>query len=78
MSFLIFQGSPLKQQSAFIPHPEFIRRDGDVTLIFLSGNGLIFVPQADDEWYRATVFNGYVYHSNYTDRLEQYRPEEAA
>ncbi|KAK8022290.1 hypothetical protein PG993_013057, partial [Apiospora rasikravindrae] len=54
------------------------QQDGDVTLVFLSGNGLMFVPQADDEWYRATVLNGRVYSEDITDMLKSYRPEEAA
>ncbi|KAK8057806.1 hypothetical protein PG996_011743 [Apiospora saccharicola] len=78
MKFHVFQGSLLRQVSAFMPHPEIIRRDGDVTLIFLSGNGLVFVPQAVDEWYRATIHNGYVHLVYGTDGLEQYHPEEAA
>ncbi|KAK8108513.1 cytochrome p450 protein [Apiospora sp. TS-2023a] len=78
MQYFMFRGSLVKDDSAFIPHPELLRPDGDVTLIFLSGNGLRFIPQADDEWYRATVHNGYVYRSNSTNRLESYRSEEAA
>ncbi|KAK8017269.1 hypothetical protein PG991_008345 [Apiospora marii] len=74
----MFRGSVTQGGSAFIPHHELIRQDGDVTLVFLSGNGLIFVPQANDDWYRATVPNGRVYHENVTDMLKSYRPEEAA
>lgn len=78
MPFLMDRGSLQKLGTTFIPHPEIIRRDGDVTLIFLSGNGLLYVPQAGDEWYRATVRNGHVYRDNGTDRLDFYIPEEAA
>lgn len=78
-SFLTDQGTLLIGESDFTPDPAIVKQDGDVTLIFLSGNGLLFVPQADDDWYRATVPNGYVIASNSTkEMLGVYRPEEAA
>ncbi|KAK8112236.1 uncharacterized protein PG998_008693 [Apiospora kogelbergensis] len=74
------RGSLLKDQSLFIPDPAIVRQDGDVKLIWLSGNGLFFIPQVDDPWYRATVHDGYVTGTNnHTEvRIDQYRPEEAA
>ncbi|KAI8623054.1 hypothetical protein F5Y19DRAFT_405056 [Xylariaceae sp. FL1651] len=41
--------------SDFIAAPEIRRQDGDVLLIFLSGNGVLFDEPMDDEWYRATA-----------------------
>ncbi|KAK8099910.1 hypothetical protein PG999_010284 [Apiospora kogelbergensis] len=78
MAFHLDQGSVMLNDSAFNPDPAIVRQDGDVTLIFLSGNGLIFVPQADDDWYRATVPNGNISGIHNGQMLGMYRPEEAA
>ncbi|KAI1179059.1 hypothetical protein F4777DRAFT_586302 [Nemania sp. FL0916] len=38
----------------FTPISELARPDGDLTLIFLSGNRVRFAQKMDDSWYRAT------------------------
>ncbi|KAI1389152.1 uncharacterized protein F4822DRAFT_270921 [Hypoxylon trugodes] len=39
----------------YTPIPELRRDDGDLTLLFLSGNSIAFMEPLDDDWYRATV-----------------------
>ncbi|KAI1176643.1 hypothetical protein F4777DRAFT_545388 [Nemania sp. FL0916] len=65
--------------SQFVPISELLRSDGDVSIVFLSGNGVIFQERMDDEWYRATDPAGinYFYDSNGSNRTV-YRPAEAA
>lgn len=54
-----------------------MRSDGDVALIFLSGNGVQFLSLADDDWYRATVPTGHLKTSEDFVAVDGYRPEEA-
>lgn len=64
--------------SEFIPIPELFRSDGDVSVIFLSGNGIRFYEQTEDAWYRATV-PGYEIFDNIREGTRRvYWPEEAA
>jgi hypothetical protein len=37
-----------------------IEADGDILMVFLSPNGVVFSQATDDEWYRANVSGGYV------------------
>lgn len=45
-----FRSKPL----SWSPIPELERSDGDITLVFLSGNGVLFSQEMNDDWYRAT------------------------
>ncbi|KAK7962064.1 uncharacterized protein PG986_002889 [Apiospora aurea] len=79
--FRMFQGSLLSSSSQFIPDPNIVKHDGDVTLVFLSGNGVTFISPEDDDWYRPTVRYGSVTSSDANRRnvtQDRYRPEEAA
>ncbi|KAI3331612.1 hypothetical protein HD806DRAFT_518599 [Xylariaceae sp. AK1471] len=38
----------------FNPIPDLARSDGDLKIIFLSGNGVSFLQEMNDDWYRAT------------------------
>ncbi|KAJ2990402.1 hypothetical protein NUW58_g2967 [Xylaria curta] len=42
-------------ESDFRPIAELERADGDLVIIFLSGNGVLFLQALDDDWYQATV-----------------------
>ena len=44
--------------STFTPIDELLRSDGDLVLMFLSGNGVYFYEKSNDPWYRATRDNG--------------------
>ncbi|RWA10841.1 hypothetical protein EKO27_g4264 [Xylaria grammica] len=48
-------GGTVGPNSLFIPNPELSRSDGDVSIVFLAGNGVIFSELMDDQWYRATI-----------------------
>jgi hypothetical protein len=37
--------------SSMTPIPELVQLDGGATLIFLSGNGVVFFESLDDDWY---------------------------
>ncbi|KAK8132103.1 hypothetical protein PG999_000276 [Apiospora kogelbergensis] len=76
--FTTFQGSFDESTSNFVPDSDIITRDGDVSLCFLSGNGVHFSSHTDDDWYRATVSDGDLSRTDYTTGQKVYRPEEAA
>lgn len=50
----INHGIPYLPQSAFVPSPQLLRADGDMSIMLLSGNGVLFFDEMDDDWYRAT------------------------
>ncbi|KAK7926623.1 hypothetical protein PG985_003621 [Apiospora marii] len=56
--FLIYQGYLINESSTFYPDPEVVVRDGDVSLFFLSGNGVGFDTPSEDDWYRVNVVGG--------------------
>jgi hypothetical protein len=58
--------------------PELRRPDGDVTVAFLSGSGVIFSQKMDDNWYRGNTVHGTAKLGNYVEDLKNYRPEDAA
>jgi hypothetical protein len=63
--------------SDFVPIPELSLSSADVTLIFLTSNGVIYWNQTEDPWYRATVPFGRV--KQFDGQVHPvYRPEEAA
>jgi len=60
----------------FIPCQEIWREDADTFLIFLSGNGVVFVEPMNDTWYRATDLDLAV--GAISGKRQTYRPVEAA
>ncbi|KAK7914182.1 hypothetical protein PG985_011885 [Apiospora marii] len=73
---ITYEGNVSNGSAYFYPDPAIVRHDGDVTLIFLSGNGVNFESLGEDDWYRATAR---LHNSTFDSeaRLE-YRPDEAA
>lgn len=66
--------------SNFVPIPQLRRADGDVSVVFLSGNGVLFEDAMADDWYRATdaksVLN--IGPSDNASDVQSYIPAEAA
>jgi hypothetical protein len=60
-----------------MPRPEMARPDGDVQIIFLSGNGVRYDQPMNDEWYRAMVDFGSIFWTT-DQKKEVYIPDEAA
>ncbi|RWA09657.1 hypothetical protein EKO27_g5457 [Xylaria grammica] len=60
------------------PIPELDRPDGDVTIVFLVGNGVEFFESTDDAWYRATAKAGTISNLNSPETTQAYRPSEPA
>lgn len=56
------------------------RPEGDTSIIFLVGNGVVFSEQTRDDWYRASTFYTEMKRSNFPDEkpLPFYRSDEAA
>ncbi|KAK7985794.1 hypothetical protein PG996_004965 [Apiospora saccharicola] len=75
--FFTFQGAFVEGLSLFTPDPVVIEPDGDVSLFFLSGNGVYFATPGDD-WYRATVPNARFHSFSGNESADTYRPDEAA
>ncbi|KAK7934598.1 hypothetical protein PG985_000093 [Apiospora marii] len=66
------------QSVTFMPKPELQRPDGDVELMFLSGNGVHFDRKMADAWYRATVPSTKAQISTLQDPISLYKFETAA
>ena len=64
--------------SDFIPIPELSKPDGDVSIIFLVGNGVITLGMNNDSWFRASVPLYQMSGPQWTEKIYAYRPEEAA
>ncbi|KAI9642009.1 hypothetical protein NHQ30_009880 [Ciborinia camelliae] len=73
-----YQGRIDPSSSAFYPDSTIFRSDGDVTVVFLSGNGVAFSQRLDDDWYRATVPGLNISSAGSPDARTTYKPEEAA
>ncbi|KAK8060826.1 Cation diffusion facilitator family metal ion [Apiospora saccharicola] len=56
--FTIYEGSLVNSSSTFDPDPDIVAQDGDVSLFFLSGNGVGFESPSNDDWYQVTVPGG--------------------
>lgn len=55
-----------------------MRRDGEVSLSFLSGNGVYLTSPTDDDWYRVNDTDGNVTMTFTSGSQRRYRPQEAA
>ncbi|KAI1261275.1 hypothetical protein F5Y18DRAFT_440585 [Xylariaceae sp. FL1019] len=75
-----YQGEAISSPGYFVPSSSISHQDGDVSLAFLSGNGVIFYKQPmDDEWYRATEPSTNVSNAALSNDTEiTYRVTEAA
>ncbi|KAI0154922.1 hypothetical protein GGR57DRAFT_502110 [Xylariaceae sp. FL1272] len=60
------------------PIPELWRSDGNVLIAFLSGNGVHFSEQMDDDWYRATQLDTDIHWTAIPGNKQAYRPTLAA
>ncbi|KAH8896772.1 hypothetical protein GQ53DRAFT_819035 [Thozetella sp. PMI_491] len=60
-TYIIANGKVDRGASQFVPIDSILRNDSDVSLFFLSGNGVWFTQPSDDPWYRARnkVFEQY-------------------
>jgi hypothetical protein len=61
MRSVTFQGAPSAIEADFLPISQLFRPDGDFTLIFLSGNGVLFNGPMDDDWYVNFSENNYFF-----------------
>lgn len=73
-----YQGKTDPNTSAFYPDSTIFRSDGDITLVFLSANGVSFRQRMDDDWYRATVPGLSIDVVGSLDARTTYKTEEAA
>ncbi|KAK7915223.1 cytochrome p450 protein [Apiospora marii] len=76
--YITFDESPVNETNTFIPDPALFRHDGDVSLFFLSGNGVKFQTSTKDDWYRATVPLERYHAPISAINTSWFRPEEAA
>ncbi|KAK7997466.1 acetylxylan esterase precursor, partial [Apiospora arundinis] len=72
-----YQNKP-RMTGTFIPRKELQRPDGDIEIIFLSGNGVAFDRRMADDWYRATVPFHNLTRTTTSDILQGYIFETAA
>lgn len=73
-------GNITKDTSDFSPIPELSRDDGDLTIVFLVGNGVRYAEETIDSWYRGMVPSPKYHYLPYQDMppQESFSPEEAA
>lgn len=64
--------------SVFEASPDLQTPNGDTSVIFLVGNGVIFTEQPRDEWYRASTVYGNITSVKNATRKAVYRADEAA
>ncbi|KAK3385609.1 hypothetical protein B0H63DRAFT_185332 [Podospora didyma] len=77
----ISRGVVQRRSSSFKPIPSLQRLDGDVSIIFLIGNGVSFLAPVNDPWYRGTVSTGPdagAHEPNSKQGVSIYSPEDAA
>ncbi|KAI1847553.1 hypothetical protein JX266_006405 [Neoarthrinium moseri] len=77
LSSYTVQGVP-KPHAQFAPIQSLQRTDGDLTIVFLSGNSVLFGQVMDDEWYRATRRFGTLASYEVAGERPSFIPEEAA
>ncbi|KAI0556170.1 hypothetical protein F4679DRAFT_569758 [Xylaria curta] len=61
-----------------VPIAELDRVDGDIIIVFLSGNGVLFREALDDDWYQATVPVSLDDSKDGNESTFRYRPLNAA
>ncbi|OTA96309.1 hypothetical protein M434DRAFT_375138 [Hypoxylon sp. CO27-5] len=71
-------GTIFLNSSYFEPISELRRPDGDLVVLFLSGNGVAFTESSHDDWYRATAPYGNVSSEGFAGQHYMYRMSEAA
>ncbi|KAH8883500.1 hypothetical protein GQ53DRAFT_882709 [Thozetella sp. PMI_491] len=74
----IINGTVDPISSFFAPSEELERSDGDILLLFLSGNGAFFQEEVDDDWYRATDPGPGLVNTKATGTHPLYQSSEAA
>ncbi|KAI1505251.1 hypothetical protein F5X99DRAFT_430515 [Biscogniauxia marginata] len=72
------QGQAYEGADGFVRIRNISRSDGDITLVFLSGNGVVFDERMDDDWYQATVPDHNLTVLGFNSTQQSYRPAEAA
>ena len=50
----MYKGEMFRVNSRFLPSSAFNHTGGDIQIVFLSGNGVVFAGESKDVWYRAT------------------------
>ncbi|KAK2613403.1 hypothetical protein N8I77_000321 [Diaporthe amygdali] len=71
-------GTVWDDDSEFLPIPQLSVPDGDLTVAFLSGNGVLYLNQTVDPWYRGTNPSRVVHYRGLDGNITLYGPEEAA
>ncbi|KAI0101953.1 hypothetical protein F4776DRAFT_676160 [Hypoxylon sp. NC0597] len=74
----IYSQGQLWPNSDFAPLPEMSELNGDITITFLSGDGVVFSQLVEDEWYRGTDIDGTFSNAAANGTHQKYRPQEAA
>ncbi|KAI1327963.1 hypothetical protein F5Y16DRAFT_420312 [Xylariaceae sp. FL0255] len=75
---LYIQEGEVSDQSSFTPIDSIFRRDADVALVFLSGNGVVYTSYSDDAWYRVSPTRMTLISNQGTVSNSFYIPSEAA
>ncbi|KAI0201355.1 hypothetical protein F4808DRAFT_450298 [Astrocystis sublimbata] len=72
-------GNSLTPQGDFLPEPGLRMSDADVSLIFLTGSGMVSSAPLNDPWYRFDTISSYNLSINMSNvSLPAYQPSEAA
>ncbi|KAJ2985736.1 hypothetical protein NUW58_g5373 [Xylaria curta] len=74
----IVNGQASDQRNEYLFIPKLSRSDGDVSIIFLEGNGVVFLQPIDDDWYQATAIGGRASYGRNNGTFAYFIPQEAA
>ena len=75
----ILNGSCVDSRSTFTPIKELAQTDGDISLIFLSNDGIHYTEPVEDEWYSAhRTTNDTLRENGYSDQKHYYLSDETA
>ncbi|KAI8623958.1 hypothetical protein F5Y19DRAFT_456340 [Xylariaceae sp. FL1651] len=78
LSSYTYQRAPMTESTVYIPIPGLAPPDGDLVLIFLSGQGVLFSERLDDLWYQATSNGTNIEVANVPGSSRTFRPSEPA
>ncbi|KAK7920029.1 hypothetical protein PG985_008051 [Apiospora marii] len=73
-----YNGSLVQNESTFVPGHAIASVDGDIIIVFLSGNGVVFAQKSDDTWYNATRARGILGSAHAKTAGKAYMTAEAA
>ncbi|KAI1745375.1 hypothetical protein F4680DRAFT_455626 [Xylaria scruposa] len=74
----IYDRQPNSNSNDHLFISDLFRPDGDISITFLEGNGVVFNERMDDDWYRGIILGGNLSTASVNGTYVYYTPYEAA